>query len=493
MSIYKTSKSVVDPDQVQNMVGMEIKQSTILATLTLFNNYFFDVNKLVKPEMFTLPCYSEYAQVLWERCSEGKPCSAVNEIKLMCDDAKVPADIFLDLTKTYINAVDLLDYCRDMRHLYENIRLKELHRKSFSELEAGKPSGAVHVDYMNGHSRLKASLFGEEIDQRDEHTNDAWQAYLEAEARKGQPEISSTLKTFNKKIWGYNRTHLLVIGARKGTGKTTFALNECLNAAKNGHTAVFISAEMEPFEIYFKLFSMHKGIDLDVSKRGLLTADQKEEFKRYLAYIKTLKFFVKKTEYYDEVQSYLRQINYLHDLELVFVDYIQKLYLSVRGKGKTNRNYELEDISRGFKSLAGKKDCNCAVVALSQLTSIKMKYIPRDVDIESYLEPTMDDFRDSGSMAQDADAAILIWRYGDRLQHSKGKIEKNRHTGDGSVYYFNLYYSTTTQTYSDERPIEEDLASLPDADTWEPEPPEDHNAAMAEARSQMNDDEDIPF
>jgi replicative DNA helicase len=218
---------------------------------------------------------------------------------------------------------------------------------------------------------------------------------------------------------------MIVVAARPGMGKTNFALN-CSNAAvRQGKTVLFFSLEMSKEQLYSRMASAAKGINLDT----ILSADFAEMgagVTAFTAEFKDLPFFINDRANHTmaSIRNECKKLRRKHGLDLVVIDYLGL----IEGEGKST--YEkVSDISRKVKLLA--KEMQCPVMILAQLN--------REVDKRADKIPVMADLRDSGAIEQDADVILFPYRP-DAYEHDVSK-----HTNEASLIVGKLRHGETGQ------------------------------------------------
>ena len=200
---------------------------------------------------------------------------------------------------------------------------------------------------------------------------------------------------------GIQRSDLLILGARPSLGKSTLALNMCLNAAKAGASAGVFSLEMSSEQLAMRILASEAGIDTHRLRLGLYTMAEEQRMIDAIGQISDLPMYIDDTPYQSmvEMRSKARRLSLEHGLDLLVVDYLQL----VQGQGRSysaNRVQEISEISRSLKALA--RDLNVALVACSQLSRL--------VENRPSHRPVLSDLRDSGSIEQDADVVMFIHR-----------------------------------------------------------------------------------
>lgn len=202
----------------------------------------------------------------------------------------------------------------------------------------------------------------------------------------------------DKMINGLREDKLIIVAGRPGMGKTTFATNMARVTALSGVTSLVFSLEMGADELLEREMAAIGTVDHGVMQSGQMQPDHWTGIATSMMQLKSSGLLIDDTPdlTISDIRTRARRVKRQHDdLKLIVVDYIQLM----RGKGN-NRNEEISGISRGLKSLA--KELHVPVVALSQLS--------RDVEKRADKRPVMSDLRDSGSIEQDADIVIFVYR-----------------------------------------------------------------------------------
>ncbi len=231
--------------------------------------------------------------------------------------------------------------------------------------------------------------------------------YLQDRAGMVEPLSSSTspvmsgYSELDELLGGIQRSDLVILGARPSLGKSTLALNICLNAAKNGSTAGVFSLEMSCEQLAMRILASEAGIDTHRLRLGLYTMAEEQRMIDAIGQLSDLPMYIDDTPYQStvEMRSKARRLSLEHGLDLLVVDYLQL----VQGQGRSfsaNRVQEISEISRSLKAVA--RDLSIALIACSQLS--------RMIENRPSHRPLLSDLRDSGSIEQDADVVMFIHR-----------------------------------------------------------------------------------
>ena len=238
---------------------------------------------------------------------------------------------------------------------------------------------------------------------------------------------------------GLQPSDLILIAARPSMGKTAFVLNVATNVANNGGTVAFFSLEMSKTQLVQRILAAESSTDAAKIKSGKL---EDEEWKNVVAYSDKL---VTEEIYIDDtpgisimdLRSKARRLKAEKGLDLIVIDYLQLMQGRIKSSGD-NRQQEISDISRSLKALA--RELDVPVIALSQLS--------RGVESRQVKKPMLSDLRESGSLEQDADIVMFLYRE-DYYEPEKAKegltdliIAKHRNGSIGTVQiYFKKEYT----------------------------------------------------
>ena len=273
-------------------------------------------------------------------------------------------------------------------------------------------------------------------------TGDVRNMVEEAKINQGKiTGIDTGFIDLNNFILGFQKTELLIIAARPSVGKTSFALNLALNAAKskNKPSVAFFSLEMGNEQLVMRLLSTEANIDNFKLRNGNLSDKEWERLNYGLSSLDSLNIYFDDagTVKINDVRSKCRKLKQEGKLDLLIIDYLQLLSGS---EGSTNRVQEVSEISRGLKEIA--RELKIPVIALSQLS--------RSVESRTIKKPMMADLRESGSIEQDAD--IIMFLYRDEMYNAESTennqitviVAKNR---SGRVGEFNLIFNKDRMTF----------------------------------------------
>ncbi|PIR39522.1 MAG: replicative DNA helicase [Alphaproteobacteria bacterium CG11_big_fil_rev_8_21_14_0_20_39_49] len=270
----------------------------------------------------------------------------------------------------------------------------------------------------SGFQALKVSLI--------EAINKADAAYKRTESLSG---TSTGFIDLDSLLGGLANSDLLILAGRPSMGKTAFAINMAVNAAKyllENHTDEetsapsigFFSLEMSSEQLAARMIAMESGVDSSKMRTGNLTDDEFARLVQGNKKLHKLPFFMDDTPALSisALRTRARRLKRKHNLGLLIVDYLQLLKGSAKSS-EGNRVQEVSEITQGLKAVA--KELNIPVIALSQLS--------RAVEQREDKRPQLSDLRESGSIEQDADIVMFIYReayYEERKKPSDSETEK---------------------------------------------------------------------
>ena len=217
---------------------------------------------------------------------------------------------------------------------------------------------------------------------------------------KGQiTGVPSGFTDLDAKTSGFQKGDMVLIAARPSMGKTTFALNIAENAAlREGKSVVIFSLEMPKEQLAYKLLCSEANVDMLKLRTGNLDDKDWENIARATGPLSKAKIYIDDTAGVTvmEMRSKCRRLKMEYGTDLILIDYLQLM----SGSSSENRQQEVSEISRSIKALA--KEMECPVIALSQLS--------RAPEQRADHRPMLSDLRESGSIEQDADLVMFLYR-----------------------------------------------------------------------------------
>ena len=251
-----------------------------------------------------------------------------------------------------------------------------------------------------------------------------------SEGKSGLPGLPSGFSAVDQKIHGLNKSDLVLLAARPGVGKSSFALNMALNVAKqSGKTVAIFSLEMSREQLLVRLMSSEGLVDLGRLMTGRLSPSDWGKITQAGRVLRETDIRIDDNPMLTAADMNAK-CRRLENLGLVIVDYLQ-LMTSSGGKGYAgeNRQQAVSDISRMLKIMA--KELDVPVLCLSQLSRANEKREDK--------RPMLSDLRDSGAIEQDADIVMFLYREDYYKEDTENRnvaeciVAKNRHGETGKV------------------------------------------------------------
>ena len=256
----------------------------------------------------------------------------------------------------------------------------------------------------------------------------------DAYQRDGKLSGTATgLRDLDAKMGGLQRSDLIIIAGRPGMGKTALATNIAYKIAKahrseiqadgtmksvNGGIVGFFSCEMSAEQLATRILAEQTRVASSLIRRGGINQDEFEKIRDYTIELEHLQLFVDETGglSISQLTARARRLKRQKGLDVIVVDYIQLLQGSGK-RGNDNRVQEVTEITTSLKALA--KELNIPVIALSQLS--------RQVESRDDKHPQLSDLRESGSIEQDADVVLFVYREEYYLQNKEPKLGTAEH------------------------------------------------------------------
>jgi replicative DNA helicase len=255
----------------------------------------------------------------------------------------------------------------------------------------------------------------------------------------------------DKVLGGLQRSDLLIIAGRPGSGKTGFMISVAKNAAQihKKHVAVF-SLEMSNEQLVQRLMAQETGIDSQRLRSGEVRDDEWPLFVEAASALGEAPIFLDDTPALTPLQLHAkcRRLDQEFGLDLIIVDYLQLMQATTTNRD-ANRVQEVSEISRGLKALA--RELSIPVIALSQLS--------RQPEMRESKEPRLSDLRESGAIEQDADLVMFLYREKERPAEDSSadgevvtlKLAKHRNGPTGEIQLWFKKSQTRFVSYAGER------------------------------------------
>ncbi|MEJ1991578.1 MAG: replicative DNA helicase [Maritimibacter sp.] len=419
--------------------NIEAEQQLLGAVLT--NNEVYDrIAQVIRPEHFYEPVHERIYRIAEERIGANMLASPVTLKPFLADDEGLkelggPAYL-ARLAGAAISSFAARDYALMIYEMHQRRELMKLgaeiaDRAQRMETDNDPSEQIVSAEqalYRLAETGQSSSGFQSFLTAVTDAVRVANAAY---QRDGGLAGVSTGLIDMDKKLGGLHRSDLLILAGRPSMGKTSLATNIAFNVAKaykkgkkpdgtdgaiNGGVVGFFSLEMSAEQLAARILSEAAEVPSENIRRGDMT---EAEFRRFVEAAKSLEscpLYIDDTPSLPIAQlaARSRRLKREHGLDVIIVDYLQLM----RGTGKgDNRVQEIAEISMGLKAVA--KELDIPVIALSQLS--------RQVESRDDKRPQLSDLRESGSIEQDADVVMFVFReeyYAEREKPSDDRLEE---------------------------------------------------------------------
>ncbi len=392
--------------------NIEAEQS-VIGSILVSNEIFDDINTIISSSNFYDPMHQKIFSAIENLIYKGmlaNPITLKNYFETDKDEINIP-EYLVKITKFSTSIRQATEYSKI---IYDMFVRRELIKISEQTIDTAK----INDLNMNGQNIIENSerlLFDlaekgsfnsslVKFDEAMKKTIDmATAAYKNEEGIVGVP---TGLRDLDDRLGGLHQSDLIIIAGRPSMGKTALATNIAFNAAQKlqesqrKSSVAFFSLEMSSEQLSTRILAEQSRIKSNDIRRGRISDEQFDKF------IETSKNITELPLYIDEtpaisiaaMSNRARRIKRLFGLDMIVVDYIQLMRGSINNKD--GRVQEISEITQGLKAIA--KELSIPVVALSQLS--------RAVEQRDLKKPQLADLRESGSIEQDADVVMFVYR-----------------------------------------------------------------------------------
>ena len=408
--------------------NIEAEQS-VIGSILLSNEIFDEINTIISNKNFYDPMHQKIFLAIESLIYKGmlaNPITLKNHFKNEKDEINVP-EYLVKITKFSTSLRQAIEYSKI---IYDCFVRRELIKISESTIDVAKLN---NLD-MSGQSIIENSekllfdlaekgSFNSSLVKFDEAMKltieMASNAYKNEEGIVGVP---TGLRTIDDRLGGLHQSDLIIIAGRPSMGKTALATNIAFNAAKNlqekqkKSSVAFFSLEMSSEQLSTRILAEQSRIPSNDIRRGKISEDQFDKFIETSKNVSELPLYIDETPAISvaALSNRARRIKRVYGLDLVVIDYIQ---LMRAVNTKDGRVQEISEITQGLKALA--KELNVPVLALSQLS--------RAVEQRDNKKPLLSDLRESGSIEQDADVVMFVFREAYYLEKQEPKTATVEH------------------------------------------------------------------
>ena len=391
--------------------NIEAEQS-VIGSILLSNEIFDDVNIIISSKNFYDPIHKKIFEALEKLIYGGllaNPITLKNYFEKEKDELNVP-EYLVKITKFSSSSRQAIEYSKLIFDLYVK---RELIKISAEVIDLAKLND-LNNDGQKIIENYEKSLFdlaekgsfGSSLIKFDEAMRQTIEMASNAfKNEEGIVGVPTGLKDLDDRLGGLHKSDLIIIAGRPSMGKTALATNIAFNAAKKFQetkdktSVAFFSLEMSSEQLSTRILAEQSRVKSNDIRRGKISDEQFDKFIETSKDISELPLYIDETPAISvaALSNRARRIKRLHGLDLIVIDYIQ---LMKGTNNKDGRVQEISEITQGLKALA--KELSVPVLALSQLS--------RAVEQRDDKKPLLSDLRESGSIEQDADVVMFVFR-----------------------------------------------------------------------------------
>ena len=405
-------------------------EEAVIGSLLIDGSAIFKVAPILVPLDNKSPFYTERNAWIYDTClSLYERDEAINQITVAQEldrqgklEACGGAAYLSRLIAICPTSLDIEDYAQIV------YRLSVMRRLIDAGGQIAKIGFRAEPDVDRSLNDAEDILFGlrHERSRRDlTHIRQVLDSYFEATgleeegAERGQlPYVLSGFAGLDELLGGFQRSELIIVGGRPSMGKTSLALSLARNAAVDqGACVALFSLEMAREPLVWRILASESGVDSRRIRLGLHTEDQERRIMDAIGQLSEARIYIDDTPQLRvaEMRSKARRLQFEQGVDLIIVDYLQ---LMQGGRRFDNRVQEVSEISRDLKGLA--RELNVPLLAVSQLS--------RAPEGRASHEPLLSDLRESGSIEQDADVVIFVYR--DEYYYPSKEEWEREHPGE---------------------------------------------------------------
>jgi replicative DNA helicase len=409
-------------DQFKELPNNIEAEQAVIGSILVSNDIFDEISAIISSINFYDPMHQKIFEAIESLVYKGmlaNPITLKNYFEDEKDDLNVP-EYLVKITKFSTSVRQAMEYSKiiyDMFVRRELIKISEqtIDSAKLNELDTNGQTIIENSERLLFDLAEKGSFnsslvkFDEAMKQTIEMAS---AAYKNEEGIVGVP---TGLRDLDDKLGGLHQSDLIIIAGRPSMGKTSLATNIAFNAAQKlqdsgkKSSIAFFSLEMSSEQLSTRIISEQARISSNDIRRGRISDEQFDKFLETSKNIAELPLYIDETPAISiaAMSNRARRIKRLFGLDMVVVDYIQLMKGTTFNKD--GRVQEISQITQGLKTIA--KELAVPVVALSQLS--------RQVEQRDDHKPQLADLRESGSIEQDADVVMFVYREGYYLQRKE--------------------------------------------------------------------------
>ncbi len=413
-------------------------EQTILGAILIDTEVIGTVLEQIKPQCFYIDQHRKIFSLIVNMFNLGEHIDAITVLDKaiaghIFENAQEGKTYLLNLADSVPTTANLNSYCKIVAGKYYLRCLAEIAQQILEKIKNGETNADSMLELTE--QQILDIRQGKDISGLVPLRNVVADAYshialLSGEDRSKYAGMKTGFSYLDSLISGLNKSDLILLAARPAMGKTAFALNIALNVAKNysDKTVCIFSLEMPKEQLGARLLSTMAKIDSNKIRNGRISGDEWIGLATAAAYLSNMSILIDDTASISvtQIKSKLRRIK---NLGLVIIDYLGLIQSTIRSDNKVQI---IAEITRQLKIMA--KELNVPVLVLSQLS--------RSPESRTDKRPMLSDLRDSGSIEQDADIVLFLYReayyHPEKAAPTQAEciVAKNRHGECGKINLF---------------------------------------------------------
>ena len=428
MEQIKITENILNKKQPSNLEA----EQALLGSILVNNDIIDEVSTIINSLSFYDPAHTKIYEVIETLNNKGMIANPITLKNFFERDNMLNevggTEYLVKLTRFSGSTKQAIDYSKIIHEMYlrrelvlisDNLSSETLNAKEQSAEKIIESTEKSLFDLAERGSFSQSFLkFNQALDQTIE------MATLAMKSDQGVVGVPTGLSDLDEKLGGLHKSDLVILAGRPGMGKTALATNIAYHAAQNllsrqeKSSVAFFSLEMSSEQLSTRILSEQARIKSDDIRRGKVTEDEINRYIETSRNIYNLPLFIDETPAITiaTLCNRARRIKRLFGVSLIVVDYIQ-LMRAPSSNRNDNRVQEVSEITQGLKALA--KELKVPVLALSQLS--------RAVESRDDKKPQLSDLRESGSIEQDADVVMFVFREAYYLENKQPKLGSIEH------------------------------------------------------------------
>ncbi|WP_336279034.1 replicative DNA helicase [Bartonella sp. CB175] len=442
-----SSSQKEDPPSFQQLPHNIEAEQALLGAILINNDALDLVSDFLKPVHFFEPLHQKIYDILSQIIEKGRLANPVTIKPFIPAEEKI-GDItvfnyVIRLAKEAITIINAEDYGRVIYDLFIRRSLINLGNQVVNTAfdVSTELTTAQQIETIEHHlfELAEKGKYGGGFENFDEAIKKAVDMAGSAKKRSSRLSgIATHIKTLDEQMGGLQPSDLIILAGRPGMGKTSLATNIAFNIANaynrstkandssqtnEGGIVGFFSLEMSSEQLATRIISEQIELSSADIRRGNISDEQFSKIIRAMHRLQKAPLYIDQTGGISigQLAARARRLKRQHGLDVLIIDYIQ-LMTSKSKRSYENRVQEITEITTGLKALA--KELNIPIIALSQLS--------RQVENRTDKRPQLSDLRESGSIEQDADVVLFVYREAYYFKNEEPKIgitehEKTKH------------------------------------------------------------------